>query len=68
MKTALDRANRQNWSLSERLEKVKSDNERLKGVETDYNRLRKFLRSEKVEGIISSVKEQEALEKKLVKK
>jgi len=68
LKTALDRANRQNWSLSERLEKVKSDNERLKGVETDYNRLRKFLRSEKVEGIISSVKEQEALEKKLVKK
>ena len=68
LRTALDGANKQIWGLSDCLEKVKADNERLKGVETDYNQLRKVLGNEKADSVISSMKDQEGLEKKPIKK
>jgi len=62
---ALDRAQSQVRSLSDRLVKYKADNERLLGIEVDYKRLRRGLGDEKAAEIISKVKVQEANEKKL---
>ena len=56
LKMALDRANRQIWSLSDRLDKYKSDNDRLQSVDSNYQRLRRFLGDDKVDAILTEAK------------
>jgi hypothetical protein len=55
----LKRANKQIWNLSDSLERYKDENDRLKGVEGNYNKLCKFLGIEKTDKIIKEVTEQE---------
>jgi hypothetical protein len=62
--TALDRAQNQVWSLSDRLKKYEKENERLCKVEKDYGRLRRFLGSNRTNEIIEKVKAQESTKKK----
>lgn len=61
LKTALDRADNQIWSLSDRLEKVETENDRLHGVEKDYDWLRHGIGDNKSDEIIRSVKLQETI-------
>lgn len=68
LKTALDRAERQNWRLSRQLKKYEVDNEKLKGVARDYMLLRHGLGDQKADGIVSDMKVLEMSEKKLKSK
>lgn len=61
---ALDRANNQIWSLSDRLKMYQEDNERLRSVEKDYKWLRRGLGDNKADEIINGIKAQEAIKKK----
>jgi len=61
--TELDRANSQIRSLYERLEISEVKGERLKGIEKDYNRLRRFLGGDRTDEIISEVKVKEIADK-----
>lgn len=63
--TALNRAQSQVRSLSDRLEKYQVESKRLLGIEADYKRLRQGLGEDKAAEIIGKVKTQEAKEKKL---
>jgi len=57
----LNRANNQIWSLSDRINKLEPENNRLRGVERDYNRVRVVLGGERVDKLVASVKEQESI-------
>ena len=59
LKEMLDRANRQIWNLTEHVNKLEPENERLRGAERDYGRLRRHLGSERTDEMISEIKAQE---------
>ena len=62
LKTMLDRANNQIRDLTGRVNRLEPENERLRGVERDYSRLRRHLGSERADEIINTVKAQEIAE------
>ena len=59
LRAALERANRQIWTLSERVNSLEPENERLRGVERDYGRLCRGLGAERVDEVVREVKELE---------
>jgi archaellum component FlaC len=63
LKTMLDRANNQIRDLTGRVNRLEPENERLRGVEHDYGRLRRHLGSERMDEIINTVKAQEIAER-----
>jgi len=63
LKARLERANNQIWNLSNRIEKLEPENERLRGVEQDYGRVRWHLGGERADKMIAEVKAQEIAEK-----
>jgi len=62
LRDALDRANNQVRSLTDKVKKLEPENERLRGVERDYGRLRRHLGGERADEIVKEVKAQEAQE------
>ncbi|MCL2165272.1 MAG: hypothetical protein FWH55_13015, partial [Oscillospiraceae bacterium] len=62
LRAMLDRANNQIRDLTGRVNSLEPENERLRGVECDYGRLRRHLGSERTDGIINTVKAQEIAE------
>jgi chromosome segregation ATPase len=64
LKTALDRANGQVLSLSGQVAKLEPENERLRGVEKNYSRLRNVLGSRRVDDLVSEAIEQEIVARK----
>jgi hypothetical protein len=62
LKSRLDRANDQIRSLHGKVQKLEPENERLRGVEKDYGRLRRHLGGERTDSIVNEVKAQEAKE------
>jgi predicted nuclease with TOPRIM domain len=65
LKTMLDRANSQIRDLTGRVKKLEPENERLRGVERDYSRLRRHLGNELADEIINTAKAQEVAEKQV---
>jgi len=63
LKSRLNRANNQIWDLSDRLKSLEPENERLRGIEKDYGRLRRHLGGERTDEIINAVKAQEISER-----
>jgi hypothetical protein len=63
LKSALERANTQIRSLSDRLQKLEPENERLRGVERDYSRVRRTLGAERMDELVIAAKAQETAEK-----
>ena len=61
----LDRANNQIRNLTGRINKLEPENERLRGFERDYGRVRKHLGGEHTDEIISEVKAQELAEQQV---
>ena len=61
MKTALDRADNQIRDLTGRINKLEPENEKLRGIERDYNRVRRVLGVERVNDLVSAAKEQESI-------
>ena len=59
----LDRANNQIRDLTVRVNKLEPENERLRGIERDYGRLRRHLGSGRADEIINTVNAQEIAEK-----
>lgn len=64
LKMALDRTDNQIWNLSDRLEKVETENGQLRVIEKDYRRLQRGLGEDKVNEIINAAKAQEVVKKK----
>jgi len=62
LKSMLDRANDQIRSLYAQVKKLEPENERLRGVEKDYSRLRRHLGGERADEIVNEVKAKEAKE------
>jgi len=46
-------------SLTKRINKLEPENERLRGIENDYSRIRRVLGSERVNELVSTAKAQE---------
>ena len=63
LRSLLDRANEQIRSLSDRVKKLEPENERLRVIERDYSRVRRYLGKEHTDEIINKVKTQEIIEK-----
>ena len=63
LKSMLDRANNQIRDLTSKMNRLEPENERLRGVERDYGRLRRHLGSERTDEIISEVKSLEIAER-----
>ena len=61
----LDRAHNQIRELTGRVNRLEPENERLKGVERDYSRLRRHLGSDYADEIINTVKVQEIAEQQV---
>jgi len=59
----LDRANNQIRDLTGRVNRLEPENERLRSVERDYNRVRRVLGSERANEIVWVAKEQESIDK-----
>ena len=59
LRAMLDRANNQIRDLTGRVNRLEPENERLRGVERDYNRVRRVLGDNRVDEYISAAKEQE---------
>jgi len=59
MKKVIERTRNQMWSLTERINKLEPENERLRGIEHDYSRIRRALGSERVNELVSIAKAQE---------
>ena len=60
LQSRLSRANDQIRAYYRRNNELEPENERLRGVERDYSRVRRALGSERVDEIVNTVKEQEA--------
>ena len=58
----LDRANSQIRELTRRVSRLEPENERLRGVERDYNRISRYLGHGHVEKMIDEIKAQEIAE------
>ena len=63
LKSALDRANNQIRSLSDRIKRLEPENERLRSVERDYSRLREYLGKDRSDEIINEVRAREVAER-----
>jgi len=61
LKAALDRANNQIRDLTGRINKLEPENERLRGISRDYDRLKRVLGVERVNDLVSAAKEQESI-------
>ena len=61
----LDRANNQIRDLTSKVNRLEPENERLRGVERDYDCVRRALGFECVDKIVSAVKEQETAYREL---
>ncbi len=61
--SSLNSAKKQVWNLSDEVKYYEKDNSRLKAIEKDYGRLRRFLGGEQVDDIVTAVKEQEIVAK-----
>jgi len=59
MKEVIERTRNQMWSLTERINKLELENERLRGIERDYSRVRRVLGSERINELASTAKAQE---------
>jgi len=64
LRTMLDRANNQIRDLTGRVTRLEPENERLRGVERDYNRISRYLGHGHVEKMIDEIKAQEIAERK----
>jgi regulator of replication initiation timing len=64
LKTALDRANGQVQGLSKQIEKLVPENERLRGVEKNYSRLRNVLGGKRVDEMVHEARKQEIVARK----
>jgi len=64
LRTMLDRANSQIRDLTEKVNRLGPENERLRGVERDYNRINRYLGYGHVEKMIDEIKAQEIAERK----
>jgi len=62
LKTMLERANNQIRDLTGRVNRLEPENERLRSIERDYNRIRLHLGGERADEVISLVKVQEIAE------
>ncbi|MCL2811501.1 MAG: plasmid recombination protein [Clostridia bacterium] len=60
LKTALGRANGEILSLSAQVKKMEPENERLRGVEKDYRRLRNVLGDRRVDELVNEARERES--------
>jgi len=60
----LDRVNNQIRDFTCRVNKLEPENERLRGVERDYGRVRRVLGDERINEIVGVAKEQELVTKK----
>ena len=65
LKTMLDRANNQIRDLTGRVNRLEPENERLRGVESDYSRLRRHLGSVRADEMINTVMIQEIAEQEV---
>jgi len=65
LKTMLDRANSQIRDLTGRVTRLEPENERLRGVERDYGRIRRILGDERVNEIVGVAKEQEIADRQV---
>ena len=63
LKSMLDRANNQIRDLTVKVSKLEPENERLREVERDYNRVRRVLGNERTDDVINEVKVQEIAER-----
>ena len=61
LRSALDRANNQIRNLTNKVNKLEPDNERLCNIERDYNRVRRVLGVERVDELVRAAKEQESV-------
>ena len=59
LKSELERANRVVWDLSEKLNRLKPEYERLRGIEKDYGRVRQALGAKNVDEIVCEAEAQE---------
>jgi len=64
LRSMLDRANSQIRDLTGRVNRLEPENERLRGVERDYNRISRYLGHGHVEKMIDEIKAQEVAERK----
>ena len=64
LRTMLDRANNQIRDLTGRVNRLEPENERLRGVERDFNRINRYLGYGHVEKMIDEIKAQEIVERK----
>jgi len=65
MKSVIERTRTQVWSLTERINKLEPENERLCEVERDYSRIQRVLGSERVKELVSTAIAQENTTKEL---
>jgi len=65
LKSMLDRANNQIRDLTGLVNRLEPDNERLRGIERDYNRVRRALGDERLYEIVGEAKNQETADKEL---
>ena len=63
VKTMLDRANNQIRDLTSRVNRLEPENERLRGIERDYCRIRRVLGAERTDELVNTAKVQEAVDK-----
>jgi len=63
LRAMLDRANNQIRDLTSRVNKLEPENERLRGVERDYYRIRRHLGNERTDEIVNAAKVQEITER-----
>ena len=64
LKSMLERANNQIRDLTGRVNRLEPENERLRDVEKDYNRIRRYLGHGHVDKMIDEIKAQEIAERK----
>ncbi|MDR2546356.1 MAG: plasmid recombination protein [Lachnospiraceae bacterium] len=62
LRAMLDRANKQIQDLTSRVNRLEPENERLRGVEKEYSRVRRYLGGERTDEIVKTVKTQEIAE------
>ena len=65
LRTMLDRANNQIRDLTGRVNRLEAENERLRGVERDYARIRLHFGGERVDEMINEVKAHEIDERQV---
>ena len=59
MKKVIERTRNQVWDLTERVKKLEPENDRLRGIERDFNRVRRVLGGKRVDEVINAAQKQE---------